>query len=46
MFKGPVNARYDIFINPEKKPIVEALGHIYELLQKLYFFVLRILKLN
>ena len=30
MFQGPVNTCYDIFINPETKPIVEASGHIYE----------------
>ena len=30
MFQGPVNVLYDIFINPETKPIVEASGHIYE----------------
>ena len=30
MFQGPKNTCYDIFINPETKPIVEAYGHIYE----------------
>ena len=30
MFQGPKNVLYDIFINPETKPIVEASGHIYE----------------
>ena len=30
MFQGPVNTCYDIFVNPETKPIVEASGHIYE----------------
>ena len=30
MFQGPVNTCYDIFIDPETKPIVEASGHIYE----------------
>ena len=30
MFQGPENVLYDIFINPETKPIVEASGHIYE----------------
>ena len=30
MFQGPVNNIYDIFTNPETKPIVEASGHIYE----------------
>jgi len=28
--QGPVNTCYDIFVNPETKPIVEASGHIYE----------------
>ena len=30
IFKGPENVLYDIFMNPETKPIVEASGHIYE----------------
>ena len=30
MFQGPENVLYDIFINLETKPIVEASGHIYE----------------
>ena len=30
MFEGPENVLYDIFTNPETKPIVEASGHIYE----------------
>ena len=30
IFQGPKNVLYDIFINPETKPIVEASGHIYE----------------
>ena len=30
MFQGSINVLYDIFINPETKPIVEASGHIYE----------------
>ena len=30
MFQGPENVLYDIFINPQTKPIVEASGHIYE----------------
>ena len=30
MFQGPKNVLYDIFINPQTKPIVEASGHIYE----------------
>ena len=30
IFQGPENVLYDIFINPETKPIVEASGHIYE----------------
>ena len=29
IFKGPENDLHDIFINPETKPIVETLGHIY-----------------
>ena len=30
MFQGPVNTCYNIFDNPETKPIVEASGLIYE----------------
>ena len=30
MFQGPKNVLFDIFKNPETKPIVEASGHIYE----------------
>ena len=30
MFQGLENVLYNIFINPETKPIVEASGHIYE----------------
>ena len=30
MFQGPENVIYDIFKNPETKPIVKASGHIYE----------------
>ena len=30
MFQGPTNVLFDIFNNPETKPIVEASGHIYE----------------
>ena len=30
MFQGSENVLYDIFMNPEIKPIVEASGHIYE----------------
>ena len=30
MFQGPVNILYDVFMNLETKPIVEASGHIYE----------------
>ncbi len=30
IFQGPENVLYDIFVNPETKPIVEASGHIYE----------------
>ena len=30
IFQGPENVLYNIFINPETKPIVEASGHIYE----------------
>ena len=32
MFQGPENVLYDIFINPETIPIVEASGHIYDCL--------------
>ena len=30
IFQGPKNVLFDIFKNPETKPIVEASGHIYE----------------
>ena len=30
IFQGQENVLYDIFMNPETKPIVEASGHIYE----------------
>ena len=30
IFQGPQNVLFDIFNNPETKPIVEASGHIYE----------------
>ncbi len=30
MFQEPKNVLFDIFKNPETKPIVEASGHIYE----------------
>ena len=30
IFQGPENILYDIFMNPQTKPIVEASGHIYE----------------
>jgi len=30
IFQGPENVLYDIFMNPETKPIVEASGPIYE----------------
>jgi len=30
IFQEPENVLYDIFINPETKPIVEASGHIYD----------------
>ena len=30
IFQGPENVLYDIFMNPETKPIVESSGHIYE----------------
>ena len=30
IFQGPENVLFNIFINPETKPIVEASGHIYE----------------
>ena len=29
IFQGPEYVLWDIFMNPETKPIVEALGHIY-----------------
>ena len=29
IFRGPQNVLYDIFINLETKPLVEASGHIY-----------------
>ena len=30
IFQGPENILYDIFMNPEIKPVVEASGHIYD----------------
>ena len=30
MFQGPENVLYDIFMNPETRPVVEASGHIYD----------------
>ena len=30
MFQGPENVLYDIFTNPETKPVVEASGHVYD----------------
>ena len=30
MFQVPKNVLYDIFVNPQTKPIVKASGHIYE----------------
>ena len=30
MFQAPENVLFDIFVNPQTKPIVEASGHIYE----------------
>ena len=30
IFQGPKNVLFDIFKNPETKPIVESSGHIYE----------------
>jgi hypothetical protein len=30
MFEGSENVLYDIFMNPETKPVVEASGHIYD----------------
>ena len=30
MFQGPENTLYDIFMNPETKPVVEASGHVYD----------------
>ena len=30
IFQGPEAVLYNIFVNPETKPIVEASGHVYE----------------
>ena len=30
MFQGPENVLFDIFMNPETKPVVEASGHLYD----------------
>ena len=30
MFEGSENVLYDIFTNPDTKPIIEASGHIYD----------------
>ena len=30
IFQGPEAVLYNIFINPETKPVVEASGHVYE----------------
>ena len=30
MFQGQENVLYDIFTNPQTKPIVEASGHVYD----------------
>ena len=30
MFKGPEHVLYEVFTNPETKPIVEASGHVYD----------------
>ena len=30
IFQGSENVLYDIFMNPQTKPIVEASGHVYE----------------
>ena len=30
MFQAPENVLFDIFVNPQTKPVVEASGHIYE----------------
>ena len=30
MFQGPESVLYEIFMNPQTKPVVEASGHIYE----------------
>ena len=39
IFQGPENVLYDIFMNPETKPIVEASGHISarHIIQKVSF---------
>ena len=30
MFQGPENLLFNIFMNPETKPVVEASGHVYD----------------
>ena len=30
MFQGPENVLYEIFKNPDTKPVVEASGHVYD----------------
>ena len=30
IFQGPEDILYDIFMNPETKPVVEASGHVYD----------------
>ena len=30
MFQGPQDVLYDIFMNPDTKPVVEASGHVYD----------------
>ena len=42
IFQGPKNVLYDIFMNPETKPIVEASGHIYAWTKKLDRFLEKI----
>ena len=30
MFQGPENVLFEVFTNPQTKPIVEASGHVYD----------------
>ena len=42
IFQGPENVLYDIFMNPETKPIVEASGGIYAGTKRLAGFLEKI----